>query len=497
MNGMVLICRLGEAWCGARFLKRHLNGNLLQEGVFGGLLFFGGILMDRLLGSRNAAYIIGAAMSHLLLTGLTMAVFRDKWEKKLLAAVVLTAITVLVGSFTESALCVMALAALHGMTGSSETAIGPVGDGWITVLTCGAGITAVLALSGPLEVVFTEPVPEPGAGQAAPQENPAGRPGQSSLWNTAKRMPGVSAARGSQQMRPSDRQRDSRSNLWYLYLSVPLAFIAGATDLVNWAASNGIVVQNWSRYGLYENQLFSHGAICLFTGTAMAAAAFFVFGMERIYREERAKEQYRSQVLYYRMLEEQYERMERLRHDMKHHIIALGSLVENRQWEQAGAYLRDMAETGSLETGDEITGSLAVDALLYHKKKQAQERGIRWQCDAKLPSDCPVKELDLCIIIGNILDNAVEACGHAGSKNSEEAPFLHLSMGTVKKCLLLEAQNSVSTEETKKASGHRGLGLGNVKAAAAAYNGAVQIREDKKAGVFAISVLLPLYQRDT
>ena len=54
-----------------------------------------------------------------------------------------------------------------------------------------------------------------------------------------------------------------------------------------------------------------------------------------------------------------------------------------------------METIGCVAQGDEVTGSLVMDALLYHKRHQAAEWGIHWQCDAKLPKDSPVKEIDL------------------------------------------------------------------------------------------------------
>ena len=129
------------------------------------------------------------------------------------------------------------------------------------------------------------------------------------------------------------------------------------------------------------------------------------------------------------MMEEQYGRMERLRHDMKNHMLALENLARNRQWQQAGEYLRGMTEMGGVGAGDEATGSLVMDALLYHKRQKALEHHIRWQCDVRVPKDCPVKETDLCIIAGNILDNALEAslglCG-------EDDPFIQVYMGKIK-----------------------------------------------------------------
>lgn len=270
---------------------------------------------------------------------------------------------------------------------------------------------------------------------------------------------------------------------WYLYVTLPLSCIILVTDLANWAASNGILVQDRGKYGLFENQLFSHGAMCIFTGLAMGAAGFMVFGLNRIEEEERAGEHYRCQVAYYEMMEEQYSRMEHLRHDMKNHIIALSHLVQNRQWEKAVAYLREMAELGGVEAGDEITGSLAVDALLYHKRLEAAERGILWECDAKLPADCPVREMDLCIIVGNALDNALAACGRLSKKDK---PVIRIYLGPVRKCLLLEVRNPMDQEEKPKGPG---LGLENIQAAAAIYNGAVCGEAEN--GVFTLTVLLP------
>ena len=146
-----------------------------------------------------------------------------------------------------------------------------------------------------------------------------------------------------------------------------------------------------------------------------------------------------------------------------------------------------------VEAGDEITGSLVIDALLYHKRRQAAERGIRWQCDAKLPKDCQVKEIDLCIIVGNALDNALEACGKL---QETDHPFIQVYLEKVKKCLFMEVRNSAEAElgwekkGSRKKPGAHGLGLGNIKAAVAGYNGTMHVEAEN--GVFTISILMPM-----
>ncbi len=457
-----LIAYLLYVWRVSHFFRKHLKGTWREEGVFAGLLLavMGG-LMALYLKYTDIPYILYAMCSHGVFVGLVMAVFRDEREKKLLAAVILLVMGSLILNFSESFLCCLGLILTHMTAGGGQIATtGVWTDRIIMLMTYGAGTSAIMLLSKPLEAVFEE-----------------------------------------------------KRKSWYLSLSMSLFCTVLVTDLANWAASNGILVQDWGRYGLYGNQLISHSAMCMFTGLAMAAAGALVFGMERMAREERAGEEYRSQVMCYQMMEEQYRQTERLRHDIKNHVIALQSLVQNRQWEKAGSYLREMAETGGVEAEDEVTGSLVIDALLYHKRRQAAEKKIRWQCDARLSADCPVKETDLCIIVGNILDNALEACfrlqenamsetgGIAGKRvEAGDEPFIRIYMGTVKKCLFLEVQNSTDLADSqeilrsrKENPGVHGLGLRNIQAAAEKYNGAVHTEAEN--GVFTISILLPLYQQ--
>ena len=437
------------AWCASCFLKKQLQGKTSRRATFAGLLFCSYGIMAFFLERNHAPYILSAICRHAALLGLATAVFQGEKEKKLLAAVVLAAITELAWNFGSSFFSCLGLFLTRLQTGSHPVDfMGGRAERAVQFLTYGLGATAICFLSKWFVPVF-----------------------------------------------------NGKRKGWYLYLAIPVLCIVLVTDMANWAAANGIMVHDWGTYGLYENQLFSHSAMCIFTGLAMAATVFFVLGADRIDREERAREHYRCQVAYYEMMEGQYSQMERLRHDMKNHMVVLGNLIQNQKWEAAKGYVREMSVAGGIEAGDEVTGSLAMDALLYHKRQQAKERGVCWQCDARLPEGCPVKEVDLCIIVGNILDNALEACERAQEKRAVKKqvgqPFIHVHMGAIKKCLFLEVRNRTDLEGRQEICGSRkespkghGLGLGNIKSAVANYNGAVHIEVENY--VFTISVLLPL-----
>lgn len=283
-----------------------------------------------------------------------------------------------------------------------------------------------------------------------------------------------------------------KSRKWYMTLAVPLLVLTLVMLLVNWGAGNGILVRGAEKMGLYYDQIFSHLYIIILSALSMFAACSYVIGMNRLYLEQQKSGQYHAQVAAYKMLEEQYEQAERLRHDMKNHLIALSGLLEDREWEKMRAYLQKMGNSGSLETDGDATGNKVVDALLYRKRKIAEKKHILWKCDVQMSGLDGIDEFDLCVLFGNILDNAVEACERLG--NGRER-FIAIQARIIKRYFLLEVKNSADVEanEKRRAAGgeyRHGIGTLNIQDMVQRYHGVV----DRKAGegVYVISVLLPL-----
>ena len=244
--------------------------------------------------------------------------------------------------------------------------------------------------------------------------------------------------------------------------------------------------------GLYYDQIFSHAGFLVLTLLSMSAAGVYVFGMNRFYLEQEKSGRYHSQIAVYKMLAEQHRHSERLRHDMKNHIIALSALARNKEWEKIDKYLKSMEDI-ALDAGVDMTGNKAVDALLYQKKRQAQEEGIRWECDVQIPRECCINEFDLCVLFGNLLDNALEACERM---RRDECRFIHIQAKSVKKCFLIEVRNSMDRTEqftegftNKEDSQEHGIGLLNVGDVVHGYDGVLNAEAEN--GIFLISVLMP------
>ncbi len=224
-----------------------------------------------------------------------------------------------------------------------------------------------------------------------------------------------------------------------------------------------------------------------------------MFGMDRIYLEQKKAAQYQSQAAVYQMIEQQYSQAERLRHDLKNHVLALRGLWEERAWDKLGDYLKRMEDSAQFGANEEATGNRAVDALLFQKRKMAEDRQIVWECDVQIPKRCRISEFDLCVLFGNILDNAVEACMRLqqGEREAGRRPFINVQARTVKKCFLLEVKNSMRDAEKqesrfaeKENPQRHGIGLLNVGDVVRGYDGVMNT--EMQNGVFDISVLLPI-----
>ena len=158
-----------------------------------------------------------------------------------------------------------------------------------------------------------------------------------------------------------------------------------------------------------------------------------------------------------------------------------------------GAYLDQLER--ELDRVDTLvkSGNLMTDAILNSKLTLARRNNIRVNCRAKLPERLPMEDVDLCVILGNLLDNAIEAC----QKVEEDSRTLRLYMAVNKGQFYLSLQNSAPQEPDFDARhyitskrGNHGLGMKRVKAAVDKYQGYLNLANEP--GIFAAEVTMPL-----
>lgn len=108
-------------------------------------------------------------------------------------------------------------------------------------------------------------------------------------------------------------------------------------------------------------------------------------------------------------LETLYNRTRTFRHDIKNHILLLNVLAEQQKYEELRDYLRELS--GAIDESDyvRISGISAVDAILNEKMYEAQAEHITTHFDVVNLDKNDIAPIDLCIILSNALDNAIEA----------------------------------------------------------------------------------------
>lgn len=190
-----------------------------------------------------------------------------------------------------------------------------------------------------------------------------------------------------------------------------------------------------------------------------------------------------------------YRQMRGWRHDYHNHIQTMKAYISLNQIAEMKNYL-DKLDT-DLTSVDTVlkTGNIMVDAILNSKISLAMSKNIRINAKAVVPDQLKVSEIDLCVIIGNLLDNAMEACL---KQSNESERFIRVYIGKFKEQLYISVSNSMAGEVRKsgktylstKNSDTHGFGLMRVDRITEKYGGFVNRQHEE--GVFATEIMLPL-----
>ena len=181
-----------------------------------------------------------------------------------------------------------------------------------------------------------------------------------------------------------------------------------------------------------------------------------------------------------------YEKTKSFRHDIKNHMTVVKELLKKKETGQAFHYVEDMQSMTEDLSFCGSTNNPVVDILVGNKLGIARSNGIGVSCSLILPYPCSVRDIDLCIILSNGLDNAIQACQKIDSGTEK---YIRVSSSTQGDFILLEIENSIRRKELFK----RGTGLMNIKAVAEKYEGAISVKMGDAS--FILSVLLVISQQ--
>lgn len=200
------------------------------------------------------------------------------------------------------------------------------------------------------------------------------------------------------------------------------------------------------------------------------------------------------QTKYYERIEHALIEARRLKHDMKNHTLTIGHLIQSGEANAALDYLETLGTViDSIEVGFS-TGHRIVDVIMYEKKKFCASKGIPFHFMGYVSEDLPYASTDLCIIIGNAIDNAIEACLKV---NRELEPFIevetylkqgHWIFKVANTALPVDINRLTSTKPNKN---QHGYGIRNIRESVQKYGGHVNFLYQE--GCFKAQVIMPYF----
>ena len=196
---------------------------------------------------------------------------------------------------------------------------------------------------------------------------------------------------------------------------------------------------------------------------------------------------------HYREIDNMYQNIRGWRHDYRNHIQTMKAYAASENWDAIKRYL-DLLDD-DLTTVDTVikTGNSMTDAILNSKISLANSRNVKVIADAYIPVKLNLSEIDLCCIIGNLFDNAIEA----SMKLPEDQRMIRLYMDLRNTQLYISITNFTAGKKMKKegklfrstkGEGH-GFGLVRIDAIVDRLDGYISCNSED--GAFTTEILLP------
>lgn len=185
-------------------------------------------------------------------------------------------------------------------------------------------------------------------------------------------------------------------------------------------------------------------------------------------------------------------------HDMKNHINVIDALYENGDYYEFKNYINSLDYEILKAQRKVITKNKVLDAIFRRKKELCKKSNIKIDFNIHINERLPIEEIDICVIYGNLIDNAIEACNRI---NDESNKYIIVNSKSTKYYLYIEVENSIGPYEilnrkdrffkTKKDDKkNHGFGLECIRKSVEKYDGQIKLSYDEKN--FNIAILIKM-----
>ena len=204
----------------------------------------------------------------------------------------------------------------------------------------------------------------------------------------------------------------------------------------------------------------------------------------KLLKKEKEAEKVKMLGSQYRLLLQAWSENAMLFHDMENHLQTIYHLAGEGKCEEIRRYISHISKP--VEQLSEVlwTGVGIVDAVLKAKKQLATEKGYAMDINAQLPANTGIAEDDLCTVLTNLLDNAIESMDREKENLPGDTPVIRITLRSIHHFLVINVSNPCIGHSpigprlfltSKKDNIHHGWGLKSVRKTVHKYNGSLSL----------------------
>ena len=229
----------------------------------------------------------------------------------------------------------------------------------------------------------------------------------------------------------------------YLAWSIPAVALGwGVSMLTDGKLAQSLKTAFTSLTGANASLYYLCGHLCtlLLILCFIQAVLELISGMARQDAELQAtvlRERYAVENL--EIMRQSQEETRRQRHEMQHHLALLEGMLSQKQDDRAADYIQSLlAESASLPS-DSYSDNMVLNAIAGYYLNAAKSEGVRVETDIRVKTELPLKDEELCILLTNLLENALEACR---AMKQEQNRFISLAVFSDGEHLHIDCENS-------------------------------------------------------
>ncbi|MEG0919111.1 MAG: ATP-binding protein [Anaerovoracaceae bacterium] len=265
------------------------------------------------------------------------------------------------------------------------------------------------------------------------------------------------------------------------------------------------VIEYWLT--VYTDLLYTGGSVIVEFMDAVIAILYFVFTVMHLNMLEK-RNQAQNENMFHQMMEKNYrnefailkksqETTTMHRHDLRQHIRLINSYLDEGNETALKEYIKIYGQKLSFADRRRFCQNHVANTMVRYYIERAEHIGIDVSCDMDFPEDISISEPDICVLLGNILENAIDALEGVGLEKSPQITIKSRLVGS--RNFVIEVKNSPVSEpivENGKyiSTKDKGSGIGTTSIASIANYYGGQVNMEWKDKTFTSSIALPIQE---